>query len=109
MDISDLPSWFLDIQRSKQNMAYGRIPLELVVSGNAITKVIGTQSHQTKFRTSDEARIFMLDHLNTKLREAVEAEDPAKRDGTITFSISHKGDKITQINTFDTVEYNYPL
>jgi hypothetical protein len=109
MQPSDLPEWFLDIQRSKQGMMFGRIPLELVVAQEKITKVIGTKSLQTKFRNTNEGQIFMLDHVRTKLKDAGEATDPSKSDGAITFTIMHKGEKITQINTFDTVEYNYPM
>jgi hypothetical protein len=109
MEAMDFPEWVLDIQRAKQGMLYGRIPLELVVAQEKITKVVGTKSHQTKFRNTEEAQIFMLDYVRSKLKNAGESTDPTKRDGAITFTIMHKGDKVTQINTFDTVEYNYPM
>ena len=109
MDATQYPEWLLDIQRAKQGMMYGRIPLELVVSQEKITKVIGTKSFQTKFRDTNEGQLFMLDHVRTKLKDAGESSDPTKRDGSITFTIMHKGDRITQINTFDTVEFNYPM
>lgn len=105
----DMPSWYLDVSRSKQGMMYGRIPIELVVSSEKITKVIGTKSFQTKFKDTNEAQIFMLDHVRTKLKEAGDSTDPGKRDGSFTFTVMHKGDKVTQVNTFDTVEYNYPI
>lgn len=109
MDALDYPEWVLDIQRAAHGMMFGRIPLELVVAQGKITKVIGSKSMQTKFRDTKEAQVFMLDHIRTKLKEAGEPDAPNKQDGTSVFTVVHKGDKITQINTFDTVEYNYPM
>ena len=101
MDISDIPQWFLDIQRSKQSLQFGRIPLELVVSQGEISKVIGTRSNQVRFHAHEQdqkaAKLWVLDILNTLVS-----------DGTTTFSIIHKGPLIKQINTFDAVEYSYP-
>lgn len=100
MDISDLPAWFLDIQRTKQTMQYGRIPLELVVSNYEISKVIGSTSNQVRFQPHMQeqkaAKLWVLDILNT-----------LETNGTTTFSVIHKGPIIKQINTFSAVEYNY--
>lgn len=107
MDITDLPAWFLDVSRAKQGMMYGRIPLELVVSSEKITKVIGTKSFQVKFRDTNEAQIYLLDYVRSKLKEAMATD--TRKDGSFTFTVMHKGDRITQINTFENIEYLYPL
>jgi hypothetical protein len=100
MDISDLPTWFLDVQRAKQGMVYGRIPLELVVSNQEISKVVGSKSDQVRFQPHEQhqkaAKLWVLDILNN-----------LDTNGTTTFSVIHKGPIIKQINTFQSVEYNY--
>ena len=100
MDISDIPEWFFDIQLAKKTMQFGRIPLELVVSGGEVSKVIGTRSDQIRFQPHEQeqrsARLWVVDLINSM-----------KTDGTTTFSVIHKGPIIKQINFFDTVEYSY--
>lgn len=98
MDVNDMPEWYIDVMKTSHNMNYGRIPLEIVVSGNKIGKVIGSKAHQTKFRNNNEAKIFALDQLNSGLDN-----------GTITFSVIKKDGRITQINTFEQVEHHYEI
>ena len=99
--MDNMPNWFLDIQRAKQGAQYARIPLELVVSNGEISKVVGSRSQQVRFQPHEQdqkaARLWVLDVLNT-----------ADGDGTTTFSVIRKNGVIKQVNTFDTVEYNYP-
>lgn len=97
----DLPKWVMDLQKTQNDVQFGRIPLELVKAHGKITKVIGTQTIQTKFRENNEAQIFMLDHVRTAVGKKV--------DGTITFNVVCKGGRVTQIDTVNHVVYNYGL
>lgn len=92
----EYPEWMLDVMRTKQDMMYGRIPVELVISGNQVTKVVGTKMKQTKFRNNDEAKIYVLDQINA-----------GTVNGTQTISVIKKNGNITQVNTFEQIEYNY--
>jgi hypothetical protein len=105
----DLPQWYIDAQREARSMTFGRVPLELVVAQGEVSKVIANRNISTKFKTNDDALIFMLDHVRTALKAESElAPDDPKNGGTMTFSLTHKNGRISLINTFDTVEYNYP-
>lgn len=105
----DFPQWVIDAQRDARTMAFGRVPLELVVAQGEVTKVVGTKNKSVQFknRSIDEAILYVVDLV----RSAVNADDPngAKNGGTITFSITHKDKKVSLVNTFETVEYNYPM
>lgn len=100
MDISDLPQWFFDIQTAARSMKFGRINFELVVANGEISKVIGNKVNQVRFHGHEQdqkaAKLWALDELNTM-----------EGNGTKTFSVVHKGQITNQINTFDTIEYNY--
>lgn len=109
MDI-DLPGWVLDAQREANSMTYGRVPVELVVARGRVAKVVGTKNTSIKVKSADEAFIYAIDYVRSKLNAEKELSptDP-KNGGTITFSLTHKSGQVSLVNTFDTIEYNYPM
>lgn len=108
-----LPEWYLDAQRQTQDMTFGRVPLELVVANGQVTKVVGTKTTSTKFKSNDDALLYILDHVRTILNKEQQrlTDNPGDplNGGVINLAISHKNAKVTLINTFDNIEFNYPM
>jgi hypothetical protein len=108
-----LPEWYLDAQRQTQDMTFGRIPLELVVANGQVTKVVGTRNTSTKFKSNDDALLYILDHVRTTLNKETQKlqdePDNPQNGGTISIGITHKNGKVSLVNTFDTLEFNYPM
>jgi hypothetical protein len=110
MNELSLPQWVLDTQRQVTETVYGRVQLELVVSHGRTAKAIGTKNTSVKVKANDEAFIYMIDHVRTLLNAEKDlATSEPKNGGTITFSITHKSGKISVVNTFETIEFNYPV
>lgn len=109
-DALDLPEWILDAQREANSMSYGRVPVELVVARGQVTKVVGNKNVSVKVKNNDEAVIYIVDYIRSILKkESAQFPTDPKNGGTITFSLTHKDGRISLINTFDTIEYNYPM
>lgn len=105
-----LPDWVLDATREANSISFGRVPVELVVARGQVTKVVGTRNKSVKVKNADEAFLYAFDYARSILRKEKDLPptDP-KNGGTITFSLTHKNGEISLVNTFDTIEYNYPM